>query len=256
MFAKKIFNLITVWILMLSIYKQNFCCAKNNFNILSIKNNFNTLSIKIFKPKTENQQIYQKLLDNQNENLIIATGPPGSGKTLMACISAINHLKEGTIQKIIITRPTISIDENIGFLPGSIETKMKPWTIPIFDIFEKYYTKSQIKNMIDIGQIEICPLGFMQGRTFDFCFVIGDEMEHSTIEQMYLFLTRLGLKSRMVITGDLAQNKKCINNGLHDLISKFKMNQNMNNINLVELDNEDVQRSELVQQIVKMYNYN
>lgn len=246
MFAKRLIDLITILILVLCIYKQNFCCARNKFN---------TLSVKILKPKTINQQIYQNLLDNENENLVIVTGPPGSGKTLMACTSAINHLKNGKIEKIIITRPTVSIDENIGFLPGSIETKMQPWTRPIFDIFEKYYTKTQIKNMINIGQIEICPLGFMQGRTFDYCFVIGDEMEHSTIEQMYLFLTRLGLKSRMVITGDLKQNKKCVNNGLHDLICKFKMNHKMNNINLVELDGDDVQRSVLVSQIVKMYNY-
>ena len=130
---------------------------------------------------------------------------------------------------------------------------MDPWTRPIFDIFEEYYTKAQVNNMILTGQIEISPLGYMRGRTFKNAFIIADEMQNSSPNQMYMLLTRIGENSRMAITGDLDQSDKLENNGLKDLIRKLKTTENIKNIMLVELNNSDIQRSELVNQVVRLY---
>ena len=210
----------------------------------------------LYKPKTDNQEKYVLSLNQKEDNIIIAVGPAGTGKTLLACNSAISNLKNENIDKIIITRPVIPVeDEELGFLPGNINKKMDPWTRPIFDIFEEYYSKFSVNNMISNGQIEISPLGFMRGRTFKNAFIIADEMQNSSPRQMYMLLTRLGTNSRLVITGDLEQSDKLENNGLKDLIHKIKTTElNLKNILLVELDKKDIQRSELVHQIVDLYN--
>jgi phosphate starvation-inducible PhoH-like protein len=148
----------------------------------------------------------------------------------------------------------VPVEEDIGFLPGNLNKKMDPWTRPIIDIFEEYYTKPNINNMILNGQIEISPLGFMRGRTFKNAFIIADEMQNSSPNQMYMLLTRIGTNSRLVITGDLEQSDKLEKNGLKDLVNKLKNTElKLNNIMLIELNNTDIQRSELVNQIVKLY---
>ena len=208
---------------------------------------------KLYTPKTENQKLYVNALNNKEDCITIVAGPAGTGKTLMACNSAISYLKEGKIDKIIITRPVVSVEEDIGFLPGTIAKKMDPWTRPIFDIFEEYYSKTQVTNMVLNGQIEISPLGFMRGRTFKNAFIIADEMQNSSPNQMYMLLTRIGTNSRMVITGDLEQSDKFENNGLKELLYKYKNSENLKNIMLVQFDKADVQRSELVTQVMKLY---
>ena len=207
----------------------------------------------LYKPKTYNQEQYVNALNNKEDSITVVTGPAGTGKTLMACNSAVNYLKENKVDKIIITRPVVPVEEEIGFLPGSMVKKMDPWTRPIFDIFEEYYTKAQVNNMILNGQIEISPLGYMRGRTFKNAFIIADEMQNSSPNQMYMLLTRIGENSRMAITGDLDQSDKLENNGLKDLIRKLKTRENIKNIMLVELNNADIQRSELVNQVVSLY---
>lgn len=206
-----------------------------------------------YKPKTENQQKYVNTLNSKDDSITIVVGPAGTGKTLMACNIAINYLKEGKIDKIIITRPVVPVEEEIGYLPGSLVKKMDPWTRPIFDIFEEFYKKTEVNNMINNGQIEISPLGFMRGRTFKNAFIIADEMQNSSPNQMYMLLTRIGENSRMAITGDLEQSDRLENNGLKDLIEKYKQKGNMTNINLVELDKKDIQRSKLVNQVINLY---
>jgi phosphate starvation-inducible PhoH-like protein len=165
-------------------------------------------------------------------------------------------LKESKIDKIIITRPVVPVEEEIGFLPGSLLKKMDPWTRPIFDIFEEFYSKTEVNNMINNGQIEISPLGFMRGRTFKKAFIIADEMQNSSPNQMYMLLTRIGENSRMVITGDLEQSDRLENNGLKDLIEKYELKCNITNINLVKLNKKDIQRSELVNQVINLYSKN
>lgn len=239
-------------------YISNNNYLKFDGNIITLQskkiNSDNKFDI-LYKPKTINQNKYQDALNIKEDNIIVVTGPAGTGKTLMACNCAINYLKQDKIEKIIITRPVVPVEEDIGFLPGNLNKKMDPWTRPIFDIFEEYYSKTNVNNMVLNGQIEISPLGFMRGRTFKNSFIIADEMQNSSPNQMQMLLTRIGSNSRLVITGDLDQSDKQINNGLNDLINRIKYTEiNLKNILLIELNNSDIQRSELVNQIVQLYN--
>ena len=207
-----------------------------------------------YLPKTPNQQTYYDNLNNKNISIVISVGPAGTGKTLLACTTAIHMLQKKQIDKIIITRPVVPVEEEIGFLPGSLVKKMDPWTRPIFDIFCEYYSNSEIAQMINNNIIEISPLGFMRGRTFKNAFIIADEMQNTSPNQMFMLLTRIGENSRMVLTGDLVQSDRLVNNGLKDFIEKYKRNTNYtSSIKLVELNNTDVERSKIVENIIKIY---
>ena len=221
-------------------------------------NNFNILS----KPRGSNQIKYNDYLDNNNYTLIVAHGPAGTGKTMFACMKAINMLKKGELNKIIITRPVVPVEEEIGFLPGNIVKKMDPWTRPIFDVFLEHYSKSDIDNMIHNNIIEISPLAYMRGRTFKNSFIIADEMQNSSPNQMLMLTTRIGENSRMVITGDLKQSDKLNNNGLYDLIHKLNAYHKYNHfadenssIKIVEFNSSDIERSKVVSKILEIYNY-
>jgi len=170
----------------------------------------------MYVPKSMNQQKYVDYLNDKNNTLVVAIGSAGSGKTLFACIKAIELLKNKKIKKIIITRPVVSVEENIGFLPGNIESKMDPFMRPIFDIFSEMYSVKEIHDLISMGHIEISPLAYMRGRTFKNAFIIADEMQNSTPNQMFMLVTRLGSNSRLVVTGDLQQTDLNKTNGLED----------------------------------------
>ena len=222
-----------------------------------------------YSPKTENQKKYVEFLQNPEKNLIVAIGPAGCGKTLFACSQGIENLKQGKVQKIILTRPMISVEEeDVGFLPGNMISKMDPWTRPMFDIFSEYYSKTEIQEMIRNGIIEICPLGYMRGRTFHKCFIIADEMQNSTPTQMLMLATRIGMESKMVIMGDLQQsdrktssfgsktNKKNEEtNGLFDFLQKYnkRVEHETYGMSVIELQGEDIMRSKIVSQIIQMY---
>jgi phosphate starvation-inducible PhoH-like protein len=208
---------------------------------------------KIYLPRTLNQQTYVDYMENRNVSVVIGVGPAGSGKTLFACSTAIRELKQGFVDRIIITRPIVSVDEELGFLPGSIEQKMNPWTRPIFDVFSEFVSVFEMKHMIDTGIIEISPLAFMRGRTFKRCFIIADEMQNSSPKQMKMLLTRLGEDSRMVVTGDLKQSDRSDDNGLYDFINRFQMVESPNSIQYVQLNDHDIQRSAVVSSILKIY---
>lgn len=207
----------------------------------------------IYIPKSDNQKKYLQALQNYNNKLVICHGPAGTGKTLFACNAAIQELKKGSVQKIILTRPIFSVDEELGYLPGNILCKMDPWTRPIFDILSEFYSKQDIDTMIKGGVIEISPLAFMRGRTFKKAFIIADEMQNSSPNQMLMLATRIGQDSRMAITGDLLQSDRCANNGLHDLINRVKLYKPPG-LELIELDKNDVFRSEIVTHILELYN--
>lgn len=228
----------------------------------------------LYQPKTENQKKYVKYLTEKKTNVVFAIGPAGTGKTLLACNQAIQDLKEGTINKIIITRPVVPVEEEIGFLPGNINKKMDPWMRPIFDIFLEFYSQRDIDTMMQNGVIEISPLGYMRGRTFKKAFIIADEMQNSSPNQMMMLTTRIGKDTKMVVTGDLKQSDKGSYSGLVDFINKFalyekllKKKQEMkksNNethdynigIKMVELENVDVERSDIVVRILDIYDLN
>ena len=202
-------------------------------------------------PRTPIQVKYLKALRSNLKPLVVATGPAGSGKTLFACQTAAEGLAAGRFKKMILTRPIVSVDEELGFLPGNIDEKMDPWTRPMFDILEKYYSKSQITHMVKSKTIEISPLAYMRGRTFEDSFIIGDEMQNTTCNQMKMMLTRLGENSKMVITGD-ADQCDVPNSGLVDLIHRMG-DQELEYLDHIVLGDEDIQRHPAVKEILGMY---
>jgi phosphate starvation-inducible PhoH-like protein len=215
-----------------------------------------------YKPLTLNQKQYNNLLINDQKNIVIVNGPAGTGKTLMACNQAIQMLEANKINKIILTRPLITVEnEEMGFLPGSVINKMDPWTRPIMDIFEKFYSLVHIQMMLTNKVIEICPLGFMRGRTFRDCFILADEMQNSSPNQMLMLTTRLGENCKMVVMGDIDQtDSKNKENGFQDIITKYKDYSfyNLNNtlaLEYYELDKTDIVRSKVVTDILDIYQY-
>jgi phosphate starvation-inducible PhoH-like protein len=216
-----------------------------------------------YSPATPNQQMYFDLLRDPNVHILAGIGPAGCGKTLFACTAAIHALRNKAVERIVITRPLVSVDEEeLGFLPGSIVNKMDPWTRPIFDIFKEFYSVGQIHSMIENGVIEISPLAYMRGRTFKRAFIIADEMQNSSPTQMLMVLTRIGHGSKLVITGDLKQSDRSDSNGLGDFIRKLKVNCGSDGaggfgcsplIRFVEMNSVDVQRSQVVSSVLNLY---
>ena len=159
-------------------------------------------------PRNLNQESYLLKLLKPNKDIVFGVGPAGTGKTLIAVQVAIKMFKEKQVNKIVVTRPVVSVDEDIGFLPGNLEEKMAPWTIPIFDVFKLYFTTADIQNMLYEGIIEISPLAFMRGRTFHNSYIVADEMQNASANQMKMLLTRIGSRSKLAVTGDLAQTDR------------------------------------------------
>ena len=220
-----------------------------------------------YKPKTPNQEKYYSYLNDDKIKLLFAVGPAGTGKTMLACNNAVKDLKSGKVDKIIVTRPVVPVEEDIGFLPGNINKKMDPWTRPLFDVFLDFYSQREIDLMMYNSVIEISPLAYMRGRTFKNAFIIADEMQNSSPNQMLMLTTRIGMGSKMVVTGDLKQSDKGLDSGLSDFINKFKVyerresekynNTDINSgIKIVELNNTDIERSPVIVKILDVYNVN
>jgi len=168
--------------------------------------------------------------------VVIATGPAGTGKTMLACHVAMDHLYDTKRTRVILTRPIVAADEDMGYLPGTMESKMEPWTRPMFDIFENYMSKTQIERNVFIE-----PLGYMRGRTFANSFIIADEMQNATPNQMQMLLTRLGPGTKLVITGDLDQSDLGPENGLQEIVYKMQ-GLDLNYMTHVEMGLSDIER--------------
>jgi phosphate starvation-inducible PhoH-like protein len=204
-------------------------------------------------PKNLRQEDYIDLLDNSSKHIVMAMGPAGTGKTLLAVLTAIRSLRQGNCAKIVVTRPAVSVDEQHGFLPGTLVEKMAPWTRPIFDVFEEYWTPQQIEAMIADGVIEIAPLAYMRGRTFKNSWILADEMQNATPSQMKMLLTRIGDGSRIVVTGDLNQHDRGFeNNGLKDFTNLLKKH-NSEVVGVVEFYRQDVERHPAVTEVLNIY---
>lgn len=208
---------------------------------------------KFTKPKNGGQRDYYNLLSQKTKKIVVATGPAGTGKTLFATEMGIKKFLMGNVDKIIFTRPSVSVDEDLGYLPGTLEEKMAPWIRPIYDILYNFITPKDVITLLEDKIIEISPLGFMRGRTFKNCWIIADEMQNSTISQMKMLLTRLGENTRLVVTGDLDQHDRPSEiNGLDDFLNKFK-GKRSSSITSVEFDNDDIQREEVVKEVLEIY---
>ena len=207
----------------------------------------------IIKPRNLKQQYLISLLENPNKHITFATGPAGTGKTLLSTLYAIKSLKEGTARKIVITRPAVSVDEQHGYLPGTLVEKMSPWTRPMFDIFEEYYNSSEIGHMVKENIIEIAPLAYMRGRTFKHSVIIADEMQNATDNQMKMLLTRIGDCSKLIVTGDLDQHDRGYqDNGLKKFTDRLaKRNSDM--IGAVEFSKSEVERHPVVTEVLSLY---
>jgi phosphate starvation-inducible PhoH-like protein len=204
-------------------------------------------------PRNVSQEFYVDLLKNPKKYIVFAIGPAGTGKTMLAVQMAIKLFKEGQISKIIVTRPAVSVDEDHGFLPGTLNQKMEPWTRPIFDVFEEYYHPKEIAEMLEDGVIEISPLAYMRGRTFKNAFVIADEMQNATPSQMKMLLTRLGENSRMIVTGDLNQADRPSENGLLEFCDLYGQGGDSRMIAMAKFEVKDVERHPAVREVLKIY---
>ena len=208
---------------------------------------------KFTQPKNGMQRDYHNLLNQKTKKIVVATGPAGTGKTLFATETGVKYFLMGMFDKLIFTRPSVSVDEDLGYLPGTLEEKMAPWVRPIYDILYNFMTPKEVTAMLEEKIIEISPLGYMRGRTFKNCWIVADEMQNSTVSQMKMLMTRLGENSRLVITGDLDQHDRHNEqNGLEDFLSKFKGKRSAS-ISSVEFDNTDIQRENVVKEVLEIY---
>ncbi len=201
-------------------------------------------------PRTKNQKIYFNLLNSKN--IVFAVGPAGTGKTFIAVAKAVAALQDGKVNKIILSRPAVEAGEKLGFLPGDLKEKVDPFLRPIYDALYAMMPFDQVEKKISNNTIEIAPIAFMRGRTLEECFIILDEAQNTTKTQMKMFLTRLGKNSKMVIVGDITQidlvSEK--ESGLKDALKKLKK---VNDIGLLELNDTDVVRHDLVKKIINAY---
>ena len=217
-----------------------------DFDIYKKKNQVNIL------PRNINQETYMLKLLDREKDIIFGIGPAGTGKTLIAVQVAVKLFKEGLVDKIIVTRPAVSVDEDLGFLPGTLEQKMAPWTRPIFDVLREYFNAREISGMIDEGIIEISPLAYMRGRTFKKSFILADEMQNATQSQMKMLLTRIGMGSRMAVTGDLAQADRIQDNGLVKFVQCLDQRQ-LSRLDIVRFAKGDIERHDAVKEVLEIY---
>ena len=206
----------------------------------------------VLLPRNKHQENYLFKLHDETKNILFAIGPAGTGKTLLAVQMGIKLFQEGKVDKIIVTRPAVSVDEDLGFLPGTLNEKMAPWTRPIFDVLSEYYPAASVAAMLEEGVIEISPLAYMRGRTFKNAYIIADEMQNATPNQMKMLLTRLGEGSKMVVTGDLRQADRLEDNGLIDFCERLK-NKDLDCLSLIEFNTKDIERHEAVKEVLSIY---
>lgn len=223
-------------------------------NVINIDHRLNEKRKRVqIYPKSLSQETYLLKLNDPNKMIVFAIGPAGTGKTMLAVQWAIDQLKYGSADKIIITRPAVSVDEEHGFLPGDLNEKMAPWTKPIFDVIAENFNAREVENFIKEGVIETSPLAYMRGRTFKNAVVVADEMQNATPSQMKMLLTRLGQNSKMVVTGDLQQADRPSNNGLLEFLKLYNNFQGHRYVDLVKFDVQDVERHEAVKEILSIY---
>lgn len=205
-------------------------------------------------PRTRNQERLILALQDVSQHIVVTVGPAGTGKTYLAMQAAVKALKEGATDRIVMTRPAVGVEgEQHGFLPGNLIAKMEPWTRPLLDVMREYYRPQDIAAMIEDQVVEIAPLAFMRGRTFKNSWIIADEMQNATPAQAKMLMTRIGMNSRIVITGDVEQaDRSHGDNGLLDLCSRLEQAP-VTGIAVCRLETRDVQRHAIIGSVLRLY---
>ena len=225
---------------------------KQQDNTINFNEAYNQRNIEL-RPKSINQEkLILNLLDG-TQNIVVATGPAGTGKTYLAMLAAIKAFRLGHCERIILTRPAVGVDdEKHGFLPGDLNSKMEPWTRPLFDVLREYYSAKEVTAMLENQTIEISPLAFMRGRTFKNAWIIADEMQNATPSQMKMLMTRIGENSKIVITGDVEQTDRTVhNNGLIDLCKRLETKRE--GLAVCYMTNKDIQRHPIIDTVLEIY---
>ena len=204
-------------------------------------------------PKSRNQEKLILSLLDPHTSITVATGPAGTGKTYLAMLAAIKAFRNGECERLVLTRPAVGVDdEKHGFLPGDLNSKMEPWTRPLFDVLREFYSAKEVARMLQEQVIEISPLAFMRGRTFKDAWIIADEMQNATPSQMKMLMTRIGENSKIVITGDVEQTDRTVsNNGLIDLCKRLETQRN--GLAVCYLNNRDIQRHPIIDTVLEIY---
>lgn len=234
--------------------KKHRPVESSNDNVVNISRRFTKKrhsQVKMIPQNTKQEELID-MLNNDEMRIVFAVGPAGTGKTMLSVLKAIDLFKKGDIEKIVITRPAVSVDEEHGFLPGTLVEKMAPWTRPIMDVFEDYYSPEILSSMIDENVIEIAPLAYMRGRTFKNSAIIFDESQNSKPSQMKMALTRIGTGSRMFVTGDLKQSDFQEENGLLDISTKLQDNR-PDSIGACIFEKKHVARDPIVETVLSIY---
>ena len=202
------------------------------------------------RPRTDGQARYVRAL--REHDLTLCVGPAGSGKTYLAVGMAVSWLRQAAVKKIVLVRPAVEAGERLGFLPGDMIQKVNPYLRPLYDALNDMIEPEQVKRYMENDIIEVCPLAFMRGRTLNASAIILDEGQNTTVPQMKMFLTRMGTGSKIIVTGDVTQVDlpRQTRSGLIDALNRLK---NVERIALVYLDEHDIVRNSLVQQILRAY---
>lgn len=202
------------------------------------------------KPRSKGQARYAEAI--RSNDVIIAVGPAGTGKTFLAVALAVEALKHGLIRKIVLVRPAVEAGESLGFLPGDIHAKINPYLRPLLDAIHELMGYDQLRRLMEQDVIEVAPLAYMRGRTLNEAFIILDEAQNTTISQMKMFLTRMGMGSKIVISGDTTQIDlpRNVRSGLTDAMRRL---EGIKGVCTIELNKADIVRHPLVQQIVQAY---
>ncbi len=204
---------------------------------------------KLIRPKTAGQQQYVQAIEENT--IVFGVGPAGTGKTYLAMAKAIQALQRKEVSRIILTRPAVEAGERLGFLPGTLTDKIDPYLRPLFDALNEMLDPELVPKLMSVGTIEVAPLAYMRGRTLNESFIVLDEAQNTTPEQMKMFLTRLGFGSKMVITGDVTQVD--VPNGISGLRTVIDILDDVPDIHFARLGAEDVVRHSLVGRIVDAY---
>lgn len=204
-------------------------------------------------PRNLSQEDLLASLESDKKSITFAVGPAGTGKTMIATLFAVRALKAKQIDKIVITRPNVAVDDkDVGYLPGDIIKKMSPWLKPITDVMQDYFSMAEIEQMMVEEIIEAVPIAFIRGRTFKNSIVIVDEAQGTTANSLLSILTRIGENCKLIVTGDLAQSDRGSENGLKDFLDRMA-GKNLPGVDIITFKRHEVQRHPVIKDILKLY---